>query len=176
MGVLFTEHSMDVVFAHADRVMVLARGRLLAEGTPQSHSRQRPGAAGVSGQRQHVRSCAHGRERAVTARASVVVPTATPQSALSAPLLQVQGLAAWYGAAQMLFGVSLQVGRGEVVALMGRNGAGKSTTLKAIMGMVEIQQGGQLRFLGRDIARSAPTRWRAWGWAMCPKSGASSPT
>ena len=36
MGVLFTEHSMDVVFAHADRVMVLARGRLLAEGTPQA--------------------------------------------------------------------------------------------------------------------------------------------
>ena len=52
------------------------------------------------------------------------------------PLLQVQGLKAWYGAAQILFDVSLQVGRGEVVALMGRNGAGKSTTLKALMGMV----------------------------------------
>ena len=52
MGVLFTEHSMDVVFAHADRVMVLARGRLLA-GHAAGHSRQRPG-AGVSGQRQHV--------------------------------------------------------------------------------------------------------------------------
>ena len=71
----------------------------------------------------------------MTARASVVVPTATPQSALSAPLLQVQGLAAWYGAAQVLFGVDVQVGRGEVVALMGRNGAGKSTTLKAIVGL-----------------------------------------
>ena len=82
----------------------------------------------------------------MTARASVVVPTATPQSALSAPLLQVQGLAAWYGAAQVLFGVDVQVGRGEVVALMGRNGAGKSTTLKAIVGLEvrrEIQQGGQ---------------------------------
>ena len=54
----------------------------------------------------------------------------------TAPLLQVQGLNAWYGAAQILFDVSLQVGRGEVVALMGRNGAGKSTTLKALMGMV----------------------------------------
>ena len=108
----------------------------------------------------------------MTARASVVVPTATPQSALSAPLLQVQGLAAWYGAAQVLFGVDVQVGRGEVVALMGRNGAGKSTTLKAIVGLEvrrEIQQGGQLRFLGRDIARSAPYQVARMGLGYVPE-------
>ena len=72
----------------------------------------------------------------------------------SAPLLQVQGLNAWYGAAQILFDVSLQVGRGEVVALMGRNGAGKSTTLKALMGMVARR--GSVQFLGHDIARREP--------------------
>ena len=72
----------------------------------------------------------------------------------SAPLLQVQGLNAWYGAAQILFDVSLQVGRGEVVALMGRNGAGKSTTLKAVMGMVARR--GSVQFLGQDIARREP--------------------
>lgn len=72
----------------------------------------------------------------------------------TAPLLQVQGLNAWYGAAQILFDVSLQVGRGEVVALMGRNGAGKSTTLKALMGMV-ARRGG-VQFLGHDIARREP--------------------
>ena len=72
----------------------------------------------------------------------------------TAPLLQVQGLNAWYGAAQILFDVSLQVGRGEVVALMGRNGAGKSTTLKALMGMV-ARRGG-VQFLGQDIARREP--------------------
>ena len=71
-----------------------------------------------------------------------------------APLLQVQGLNAWYGAAQILFDVSLQVGRGEVVALMGRNGAGKSTTLKALMGMVARR--GSVQFLGQDIARREP--------------------
>ena len=69
-------------------------------------------------------------------------------------LLQVQGLKAWYGAAQILFDVSLQVGRGEVVALMGRNGAGKSTTLKALMGMVARR--GSVQFLGQDIARREP--------------------
>ena len=72
----------------------------------------------------------------------------------TAPLLQVQGLKAWYGAAQILFDVSLQVGRGEVVALMGRNGAGKSTTLKAVMGMVARR--GSVQFLGQDIARREP--------------------
>ena len=72
----------------------------------------------------------------------------------SVSLLQVQGLNAWYGAAQILFDVSLQVGRGEVVALMGRNGAGKSTTLKALMGMVARR--GSVQFLGQDIARREP--------------------
>ena len=55
---------------------------------------------------------------------------------MGAKLLEVQDLNAWYGAAHILHGVSLNVGRGEVVALMGRNGAGKSTTLKSIAALV----------------------------------------
>ena len=74
---------------------------------------------------------------------------------MSAPLLQVDGLNAWYGAAQILFGVGLEVRRGEVVALMGRNGAGKSTTLKATMGML-ARRSGTVQFMGRDIARAEP--------------------
>ena len=65
-------------------------------------------------------------------------------------LLDVPGLNAWYGAAHILFDVSLQVGRGEVVALMGRNGAGKSTTLKAIMGLV-ARRSGRISFRGARI-------------------------
>ncbi len=72
---------------------------------------------------------------------------------MSDTLLKVQGLNAWYGAAQILFDVDLQVGRGEVVALMGRNGAGKSTTLKAIMGMLARRRG-QVSFMGRDMTRA----------------------
>ena len=85
----------------------------------------------------------------------------------TAPLLQVQGLNAWYGAAQILFDVSLQVGRGEVVALMGRNGAGKSTTLKAIMGMV-ARRGG-VQFLGQDIARREPHDIARMGLGYVPE-------
>jgi branched-chain amino acid transport system ATP-binding protein len=70
-------------------------------------------------------------------------------------LLDAQGLSAWYGAAQILFDVDLQVRRGEVVALMGRNGAGKSTTLKALMGML-ARRAGQVRFMGHDISRAEP--------------------
>ncbi len=91
-------------------------------------------------------------------------------------LLKAEGLAAWYGAAQILFDVGLQVRRGEVVALMGRNGAGKSTTLKATMGMLARRQA-SIQFMGRDIARAEPHTDRArWAWATCPKTAASSAT
>jgi branched-chain amino acid transport system ATP-binding protein len=68
----------------------------------------------------------------------------------SQPLLSVDRLSAWYGRAQILFDVSLEVARGEVVALMGRNGAGKSTTLKAIIGLVE-RTGGTVTFRGQPL-------------------------
>ncbi|UOD50131.1 ABC transporter ATP-binding protein [Orrella daihaiensis] len=69
----------------------------------------------------------------------------------SEPLLEVKGLQAWYAAAQALFDVSLQIRQGEVVALMGRNGAGKSTTMKTIMAMMS-RRAGQVRFMGQDIS------------------------
>ena len=68
------------------------------------------------------------------------------------PMLEVTGLSAWYGVAQTLFGLALEVGRGEVVALMGRNGAGKSTTIKAVMALL-ARRSGTVRFCGRDVSR-----------------------
>jgi branched-chain amino acid transport system ATP-binding protein len=65
-------------------------------------------------------------------------------------LLRVENLQAYYGRAQILFDVSLTINRGEVVALMGRNGAGKSTTFKALMGHLD-RIAGRIIFLGRDI-------------------------
>lgn len=70
-------------------------------------------------------------------------------------LLEARSLAGWYGAAQILYDVDLQVRRGEVVALMGRNGAGKSTTLKALIGMLAKRRGA-IRFMGTDISKSEP--------------------
>ena len=64
-------------------------------------------------------------------------------------MLDVSDLHAFYGKSHVLQGVSLTVGRGEIVALLGRNGAGRSTTIKAVMGLVSAQ--GSVRFKGEDL-------------------------
>jgi branched-chain amino acid transport system ATP-binding protein len=83
-------------------------------------------------------------------------------------MLAVEGLSAWYGAARILYGLSFQVGRGEVVALMGRNGAGKSTTMKAIMGLVGQRQG-VVRFNGSDVSRLRPFEIARRGIGFTPE-------
>ncbi|CAH1679216.1 branched chain amino acid/phenylalanine ABC transporter ATP binding subunit LivF [Hyphomicrobiales bacterium] len=72
-----------------------------------------------------------------------------------AALLELSGVEAWYGRAKILHGVGFSVGSGEVVALMGRNGAGKSTTMKTVMGLVPEPQG-SIRFEGQEIAGREP--------------------
>ncbi len=67
-------------------------------------------------------------------------------------LLQAEGMNGWYGRAQALFGVGLTVAAGEVVALLGRNGAGKSTTFKAIAGLLGRREG-RVVFDGSDVSR-----------------------
>ena len=68
-------------------------------------------------------------------------------------MLEVHKLCAWYGKAQILFEVGLGVGAGECVALMGRNGAGKSTTMKALMGLL-ARRSGRVTFQGQEIGRA----------------------
>ena len=96
----------------------------------------------------------------------------TPASGAAAPdhptLLQVDALNAWYGSAHILFDVSLNVRRGEVVALMGRNGAGKSTTFKAIMGLLGKRQG-QVSFMGKPIAGLQPYEIARLGLGFVPE-------
>jgi len=84
------------------------------------------------------------------------------------PILAVHGLCAWYGAAPILFDLDLDVGGGEVVALMGRNGAGKSTTLKAIMGLVARRRG-SVRFDGHDVSALEPYRIARLGLGFTPE-------
>jgi len=87
---------------------------------------------------------------------------------MSETLLEATGLNAWYGAAHILFDVNLRVNRGEVVALMGRNGAGKSTTLKALMGMLP-KRTGTVSFLGQDISRREPHEIARLGMGYVPE-------
>ena len=83
-------------------------------------------------------------------------------------VLEVTGLRAGYGPAEVLFGVDLHLARGEVAALMGRNGAGKSTTLKAIMGLLP-PRAGSVRFAGREIAGMTPFRIARLGLGYVPE-------
>jgi branched-chain amino acid transport system ATP-binding protein len=86
---------------------------------------------------------------------------------MSETILSVEKLQASYGAAQILYDLSLEVGRGEVVALMGRNGAGKSTTMKAIMGLMARK--GDVRFNGTDISRGRPHEIARLGLGFTPE-------
>ncbi len=88
-------------------------------------------------------------------------------------MLSVQGLQAWYGKSQVLHGVTLQVARGEIVALLGRNGAGRSTMLKAIMGGVTRE--GQIQFDGREIGRLPPHQVARLGLGYVPEDRAIFP-
>ena len=87
---------------------------------------------------------------------------------MSTPMLTVDNLGASYGAAQILYGLSLEVGRGEVVALMGRNGAGKTTTMKAIMGLM-AQASGKVEFNGTDISGKLPFEIARLGLGFTPE-------
>lgn len=82
-------------------------------------------------------------------------------------MLHVRDLQAWYGKSHVLHGVDMDVGRGEIVALLGRNGAGRSTMLKAIMG--GVQREGTIRFGDRDIAGLLPHQVARLGLGYVPE-------
>jgi branched-chain amino acid transport system ATP-binding protein len=83
-------------------------------------------------------------------------------------LLTVNELQAWYGESHILHGVTFEVRQGEVVTLLGRNGVGKTTTLKSIMGMVE-RRTGSVRFEDRELIRLPSDAIARAGLAICPE-------
>jgi len=92
--------------------------------------------------------------------------SATPAG--SAPLVRVEELHTFYGKSHILHGVSLEVAPGEVVGLLGRNGVGKSTTLKTIMGLV-LPSGGKIQLEGKPITGLAPHRLARMGIGYVPE-------
>lgn len=161
LAVLYTEHNMDAVFGIADRVLVLIDGQLAAQGTAQevAHNplvRQRYLGRTQGGQPEGQRvgqltgqivgqivghsvnqpAIQPAIQQAISIANPIANSHALPAGASeSAPaVLSIDNLSAWWGPAQALFNVSLQVGTNELVVLKGLNGAGKSTLLQAIMG------------------------------------------
>jgi len=83
-------------------------------------------------------------------------------------LLEVEGIETAYGASQVLFGLDLAIARGQTVTLLGRNGMGKTTTVRSILGLTRIRAG-RVRFEGRDISRWSADRIARLGVAVVPE-------
>jgi branched-chain amino acid transport system ATP-binding protein len=86
----------------------------------------------------------------------------------SAPLLEIEGIETCYGLSQVLFGLSLSVGAGEMVAMMGRNGMGKTTTIRSILGLTPARAGA-IRFAGQEVRKLASFRIAQLGIGLVPE-------
>ena len=140
---------MEVVFAIAQKIAVLHQGRLIAEGTPDEVR------ADAEVRRVYL---GHGRCTVMTA------------------LLSVEDIHAAYGLSRVLFGISLEVAAGECVCLLGRNGVGKTTTMRSVMGLTAADAAGACSGRARTSPAGRRTGSRAPASALCPRTAASSPS
>ena len=152
LTILLVEHDMDVVFGMATRIVVLHQGKVLADGAPQQIREDA-----------RVREIYLGQPTAGSSAAASPRPAAQPEA-----LLDVERLNAGYGLAHVLHDVSFRIGRGEVVALLGRNGVGKTTTLRSLAGLTPPFPGSAIRLLGRDVAGRPPEEIARAGVSYVP--------
>jgi branched-chain amino acid transport system ATP-binding protein len=149
LTILLIEHDLEFAQAFADRMTVLHNGRVLAEGPPDD-VRNNPAVIEVY----------MGSGAAVAAR--------RPEHTPGPVLLEVRGLRAGYGEALVLEDVSIDVPKGEVVAILGRNGMGKTTLLHTLMNFVPASAG-SVRLDGRDLARASTLARARAGLALVPQ-------
>ena len=143
LTILLIEHDMEAVFALADRITVLVYGRVIASGTRRDPRQRRRAQAYLGEQEQ------------------AVAPMADA-------LLELDNIETCYGLSQVLFGLSLGIAPGEMVTLMGRNGMGKTTTVRSIMGLTPARAGA-IRFDGREIRGLPSYRIAKLGIGLVPE-------
>jgi ABC-type branched-subunit amino acid transport system ATPase component len=152
MAVLLVEHDIDRVFAYADRITVMNEGRVVVDGTA-AEVREHPTV--------HEVYLGHGRDLLF---ADVVRAAAGPDG----PPVLGPGIDTFYGKSHILHEVSLELRAGEIVALLGRNGAGKSSTLKSVMGLAPPARG-RIEFAGREISGRSPEEIARLGIGFVPQ-------
>ena len=133
------EHDMEAVMALANRISVLVNGEMIASGSPE----------------------------AVVANSRVQEAYLAADGAPD-PMLDVTGLHAFYGSSHVLFGVDISIGEGEVIAVLGRNGMGKTTLIRSIMGLLPPREG-SLKMDGREIRGRAANVAAKAGIGLVPE-------
>ncbi|MCI0526853.1 MAG: ATP-binding cassette domain-containing protein [Nitrospira sp.] len=157
---LIVEHDMDIVFSLSDRIIVLHRGKVLVDGRPEEIKEDR-----------NVREVYLGEEFSETSSVGVwecgsmgasetssIHPhphTPTLPHSHTPTLLELRSIQTFYGHSHVLQGISLGIKQGEVVCLLGRNGVGKTTTLRSIMGLAPPRSG-SIHFQGQEIVGKKP--------------------
>lgn len=157
--IVLIEHDIDRVLALSDRITVLHSGRVIADGPPAAIQADPEVRAAYLGRREG---------RPPRAQATAGPARAEPGIAAAEPLLAMERVDTYYGKSHILHEVSLDVRPGEVVALLGRNGAGKTATLNTIMGLRPPRRG-RIRFRGREIAGEPPERIGRLGIGFAPQ-------
>ena len=139
LTILLVEHDMDVVFGLASHIVVLHQGKVLSQGTPAE-----------------IRDDPRVREIYLGKAAPAPAAAAAQATAAGKPILEVKHLDAGYGLAHVLHDVSFDVPAGEIVALLGRNGVGKTTTLRGLAGLTVPYRTSSVRLRGREIGGESP--------------------
>jgi branched-chain amino acid transport system ATP-binding protein len=150
------EHDIDRVLAISDRISVLHRGHLIADGAPAEVAAHPEVIAAYMGRSK------------LTLPIAERLSTRVSRAAATKPLLTIRNLRAGYGGNTILDGLDLTLNEGEVVAILGRNGVGKTTTLRAATGVVPVNSG-SITFDGHDITNKPSHVINRLGLAMVPE-------
>ncbi len=157
LTVVFVEHDMKVVFTISDKIRVMDHGAIIATGTPEEIQ------ANKEVQRVYLADADKISEEQVVSVSPG--PVEVPEKA---NILDVKEIDTFYGLSHILFKLSLKVDEGEVISILGRNGVGKTTTLKSIMGLTPPKRG-SIKFLEKEIRGRKPFHISRMGIGFVPE-------